>query len=117
MKKQLSFYAEPEQFNNLRRIAIELGYRHGAGPSVTGLVKAIADGELVICRPADEIPEPHVATNDSKIETIKASNPVDLARRHANIAHAALEAECPELAELHVRLAHAYALITSLPPA
>ncbi len=45
-KKQVGFYAEPDEREALRRLAIDLGFN-----DVTTLLRAIARGELQIDKP------------------------------------------------------------------
>ena len=108
MANHISLYISPDQLERLRSIANRFGYRHGSRPSISQLCGAIADGELAVSN-GDEEPK----LNDSEIDAIKHTPPATMAKRHADIAHVALEAECPELAQPHVELALAYALIAT----
>ena len=111
MANHISLYISPEQLEQLRSIANRFGYRHGSRPSISQLCRAIAGGELTVSN-GNEEPNT-IALNGSEIDAIKHTPPETMAKRHADIAHVALEAECPELAQPHVELALAYALIAT----
>lgn len=106
--KHIIVYTSHEQWEILRQMAGDFGYRWGANPSITGLMKAIADGKLIVNKPGQQS---HGKPSNGSIAAIKAADPLELARIHANIAHSLVEADCYEQAETHVLLAHTFALI------
>jgi hypothetical protein len=98
-----------DQQMTLKGVAAIHNCTWGAEGSISRLMRAIADGKLVLSESSD--PSTPDDISDSPITIIKKTSPMTLARINANTAHFLLSADCKVEAKLHIELAIAYALI------